>query len=57
MSQTWVNDINEMQSKYGVHEWMPSADKDKLSHYLTFRVDFFSKDLNETEAAVVDMDA
>jgi len=57
MSKDWVKDINEMQSKYGVHEWVQSADKDKLRHYLAFRVDFLREELDETEAAMVNMDA
>lgn len=57
MSQNWVKDINEMQAKYGVHDWIENADKDKLRHYLTFRVDFLREELDETEAAMVNMDA
>ena len=57
MSQNWVKDINEMQSKYGVHDWIENADKDKLRFYLQFRVDFLREELDETESALVDMDA
>lgn len=57
MSQNWVKDINEMQAKYGVHDWIENADKDKLRHYLQFRVDFLKEELDETESALVDMDS
>ena len=57
MSKDWVNDIHEMQAKYGVHEWMKNAEKDQLRSYLEFRVDFLKEELDETEAALVSMDA
>lgn len=57
MSKDWVNDIQEMQAKYGVHEWMKNATKDQLRSYLEFRIDFLREELDETEAALVSMDA
>tara|TARA_Y100000289_G_scaffold54785_1_gene57416 strand:- start:1085 stop:1495 length:411 start_codon:yes stop_codon:yes gene_type:complete len=59
MSKNWVKDINDMQYKYGVHKWMHDNrnEKDNLRKYLEFRVDFLQEELNETEAALVNMDA
>ena len=57
MSKDWVNDIHEMQTKYGVHEWMKKATPDQLRSYLEFRIDFLKEELDETEAALVSMDA
>ena len=57
MSKDWVKDINEMQTKYGVHEWIQSADEDRLRSYLHFRIDFLREELDETEAALVSLDS
>jgi len=59
MSKNWVKDINEMQYKYGVHKWIHDnrENADKLKKYLEFRIDFLQEELNETEAALVNMDA
>ena len=57
MSKDWVKDIHEMQTKYGVHDWVAKADKDRLRSYLDFRIDFLKEELDETEAALVSMDA
>jgi len=57
MSSNWVKDINKMQDKYRVHKWVEGADKDRLRAYLDFRIDFLREELNETEAAMVNMDA
>ena len=59
MSKNWVKDINEMQYKYGVHKWIHDnrENRDKLKKYLEFRIDFLQEELNETEAALVNMDA
>ena len=57
MSSNWVKDINEMQTKYGVHEWIQSADEDRLRSYLHFRIDFLREELDETEAALVSLDS
>ena len=34
MSKDWVKDINEMQTKYGVHNWIAKATEDQLRSYL-----------------------
>jgi hypothetical protein len=59
MSKDWVKDINEMQYKYGVHKWIhDNRDQpDNLRKYLEFRIDFLREELDETEAALVSMDA
>jgi len=59
MSQNWVKDINEMQDKYGVHKWIHDNqnESDNLRKYLEFRVDFLQEELNETEAALINMDS
>ena len=59
MSKDWVKDINEMQYKYGVHKWMHDnrEQPDNLRKYLEFRIDFLREELDETEAALVSMDA
>ena len=59
MSQNWVKDINKMQDKYGVHKWIHDNqnESDNLRKYLEFRVDFLQEELNETEAALINMDS
>ena len=55
----WVKDIRDMQFKYGVHKWIHDnrKDKDRLRAYLDFRINFLHEELDETEAAMVNMDA
>ena len=55
----WVKDIRDMQFKYGVHKWIHDNrnDKDRLRAYLDFRINFLHEELDETEAAMVNMDA
>lgn len=51
MSKDWVQDINDMHSKYGVHEWVKN-NPEKLKEYLMFRLRFIEEELTETfEAA------
>ena len=59
MSKDWVEDINEMQYKYGVHKWIHDNrdNKENLRRYLEFRIDFLREELDETEAALVSMDS
>ena len=40
MSADWVNDINRMQTKYGVREWINHATPFQLKKYLEFILDF-----------------
>ena len=57
MSENWVQDINDMHRKFGVHKWIAeqlvAGDKEKLSKFLEFRLNFLQEELNETRAAVI----
>ena len=59
MSKDWVKDIHDMQYKYGVHKWIHDNrdNTDNLRRYLEFRIDFLREELDETDAALVSMDA
>ena len=53
MSKDWVNDINEMHAKFGVHNWVDQelagkTDWQRLNKFLQFRLDFLKEELNET---------
>ncbi len=50
MSKDWVQDINDMHTKYGVHESVKGMDGDKLAKYLQFRVNFLQEELDELKA-------
>jgi len=56
MSKDWVKDIQDMQTKYGGNEWVEN-NPDKLKQYLEFRIDFLREELDETETALIGMDA
>ena len=55
MSENWVQDINDMHRKFGVHKWVTErvqlGDKEKLEKFLEFRLKFLEEELNETRAA------
>lgn len=61
--QQWHNDINDMHSKYGVHDWIKEElnreDKDwsRLNKFLQFRINFLKEELTETEDAFNNKDA
>lgn len=59
MSKDWVKDIRDMQYKYGVHKWIHDNrnNPDALKRYLEFRVDFLKEELDETEAALIQMNS
>jgi len=57
MSQDWVKDIHDMQTKYKTREWVENADKEKLKRFLEFRIDFIREELDETETALISMDS
>ena len=40
MSADWVNDINRMQTKFGVRDWISKATPFELQEYLKFRLKF-----------------
>ena len=51
----WVKDINDMHTKYGVHDWV-KANKDNpelMQKFLEFRLQFLEEELNETRAAAI----
>ena len=57
MSENWVQDINDMHRKFGVHKWVSeqlvAGDKEKLSKFLEFRLNFLQEELDETRAAAI----
>ena len=58
MSSDWVEDIKDMQDKFGVRDWVKDpANADKIKSFLEFRIDFLREELEETESALIDMDA
>ena len=57
MSSNWVEDISDMQDKYGVRKWvLDPKNKDRLRLYLDFRIEFLREELEETESAMVSSD-
>ena len=46
MASKWVNDINTMHRKYGVHQWVANKlvnkDKEALRKFLEFRLGFIN---------------
>lgn len=58
MYNNWVQDIRDMQEKFGVHEWMQDpANIDKLFEFLRFRMDFLKEEWLETNHAFASADA
>lgn len=61
MSENWVQDINDMQVKFGVHKWVvqkvAEGDIDSLRKFMKFRIDFLKEELTETEKAFEANDA
>ena len=56
MSKDWVKDIHLMQGKYLTRQWVKD-NPEKWKAFLDFRIDFIREELEETEAALVSMDA
>jgi len=56
MSKDWVKDIHLMQGKYQTRHWVEN-NPDDLRRFLEFRVDFLREELEETESALINMDA
>jgi predicted HAD superfamily Cof-like phosphohydrolase len=50
MSIVWVNDIEDMHTKYGVNEKIREFDSEKLKKFLEFRVAFLEEELGELKA-------
>lgn len=61
MSQNWVQDINDMHAKFGVHEWVAKkvteGDIASLRKFMQFRIDFLKEELDETSKAFNTNDA
>ena len=57
MSKDWVQDINDMHTKFGVRKWVNEqiqfGEKEKLEKFLEFRLKFLEEELNETRAAAI----
>ena len=53
MSKDWVKDINKMQSKYGVHNWMEKATDEQKNEYLKFRAKFLEEELTELNLSLI----
>jgi predicted HAD superfamily Cof-like phosphohydrolase len=55
MSNNWVQDINDMHAKFGVHDWVAKkvaeSDIETLRKYMQFRIDFLKEELLETAKA------
>ena len=60
MATDWVQDINDMHRKYGVHKWVSekliAKDKESLRKFLEFRVAFLEEELTETRKALAEGD-
>ena len=56
MSNDWVKDIHDMQTKYQTRKWVEN-NQDKLRQFLEFRIDFLQEELDETSGALVNTDA
>ena len=57
MSADWVNDINRMQTKYGVREWIKHATPFQLKKFLEFRLNFIKEEYDETCKALSEEDS
>lgn len=54
MSNNWVNDIEDMHHKFGVHEWFEANknNKELMDKYLKFRLSMCKEELDETLDAI-----
>ena len=57
MSKDWVKDINELQTNYGVHDWIIKASPEQRNEYLKFRADFLKEELTELDNAIYHADS
>lgn len=59
MSNNWVNDIEDMHHKFGVHNWFQDNKKNKalMQSYLKFRLEMCQEELTETNDAYEAKDA
>lgn len=51
MRNTWVKDIADMHTKFGVNEVVRNLDAEKLKKFLEFRVNFLQEELDEMKTA------
>ena len=56
MSNDWVKDIHDMQTKFGTRDAVAKMDKEKLRTFLKFRLDFLNEELTETKNALENAD-
>mgnify|MGYP003118186199 FL=1 len=58
MDRKWHEDIWDMHFKFGVHQWiMENLDnKEKMSKFLEFRMNFLREELKETQDAIDNKD-
>ena len=55
MSENWVDDINAMHKKFGVHDWFKkelAKDSNKLKEFLEFRMKMVQEEVDETNEAI-----
>ena len=59
MRDNWVNDIEDMHDKFGVHDWFQAnrGDKDLMQKYLMFRMLMIGEEYQETLSAINNSDA
>jgi predicted HAD superfamily Cof-like phosphohydrolase len=59
MSDNWVNDIEDMHDKFGVHDWFQAnrGDKALMQKYLMFRMLMIGEEYQETLSAINNSDA
>jgi len=59
MSNNWVQDINDMHRKFGVHDWFEANkdNKELMDKYLRFRLSMCKEELDETLDAIERQDA
>lgn len=56
-SQTWVKDIYDMHTKFGVNKAIEKLTPEQLNEFLNFRIKFLEEELNETKKAAKEKDA
>ena len=57
MSNDWVKDISDMQTKFGTRVAVKRMDKAKRLAFLSFRLKFLQEELDETKSALLDGDS
>jgi len=57
MSNDWVKDIHDMQTKFGTRDAVEKMDNAKLLAFLSFRLKFLQEELDETKSALLDGDS